>query len=60
MKGRTGWTKKPRGVHEEHHGALKRLLGSVYCSVPVLEYHVILAGIEAVADDVLENFIQAF
>ena len=35
VKGKTGGTKKPRGVHEEHHGVLKRVLGCVYCSVPV-------------------------
>ena len=29
--------KKPRGVREEHHGASKRLLGGVYCSIPNLD-----------------------
>ena len=33
VKGRTGWTKKTRGVREEHHGALKRLIDGVYCSI---------------------------
>jgi hypothetical protein len=32
VKGRTGWTKKPRGVNEEHHGPLKRLLGCLLLS----------------------------